>query len=422
MAGCGAAERESRYVAIRETPFARQMAAGGIVQEDGWSRRLDPFTWIMTVVIVVVLLGDGLAWLALRADAYYVFSPGTAPVITTSSSCKDTGGGNLALPNGTPCARLVVPSNLAHPISGGLFMVDVYVGPATPLDYLRSRLGSLGGLDEGTQLVPKGAVLGATPQSQLGCQDTQQMQGSTSSAAVVAIRRLGYTVNENKLGAQLYQIQPGSAASIAGLQCGDVITALDGKPVRTSQDLVNILHTYKPGEPVVVTADRTDSQGRKKTVTATARLTGTPRIGNQPANPQKPLLGVVAQDDTTFSFPFGVNIDVGDIGGPSAGLALTLGLLDVMSNGQLTGGHEVAATGTISIDGTVGDVGGVAQKAVAVRRAGAQVFLVPKDELSAARSHAGGMKVFAVSTLQQALSDLQALGGHVPAPPSGQNG
>jgi PDZ domain-containing protein len=376
----------------------------------------------MTVIVVAILLGDGVAWLAVRADAYYVFSPGTAPMITASSSCKDTGGGNLALPNGNPCARLVVPANLAHPISGGLYMVDVYVGPATPLDYLRSKLGSIGAPEEGTQLVPRRAVLGTTPQSQLGCQDTQQMQGSTSSAAVVAVRRLGYTVTENNLGAQLYQIQPGSAAAAAGLQCADVVTSIDGKPVHTSQDLVNILHAYKPGGQVVITADRTDSQGHEKTVTVTAHLTGTPRIGGQPANPQKPFLGVVAQDDTTFSFPFGVNVDVGDIGGPSAGLALTLGLIDVLSSGQLTGGHMVAATGTIALDGTVGDVGGVAQKAVAVRKAGAQVFLVPDEELSAARSHAGGMKVYGVSTLQQALADLQALGGHVPAPPSGQNG
>ena len=376
----------------------------------------------MTVVLVAVLLGDGLAWLAIRADAYYVFSPGTAPVITTSTTCKDTGGGNLALPSGTPCARLEVPANFAHEISGNVFMVDVYVGQATPLDYLRSRLGPVGVLEQGTQLVPRKEVLGSTPQSQLLCQDNQQMQSSTSSAAVVAIRRLGYKVTENDLGAQLYQIQPGTAAAIAGLHCGDLVTSIADKPVHTSQDLVNILHTYKPGDQVSVTAERTDGQGAKKTLTVSAHLTGTPPLGNQPANPQKAFLGVIAQDDTTFSFPFGVNIDVGNIGGPSAGLALTLGLLDVLSGGQLTGGHKVAATGTIAIDGTVGDVGGVAQKAVAVRNAGAQVFLVPPPELKAALSKARGMKVYAVSTLQQALNDLQALGGHVPAPSSGQNG
>ncbi|HEX4864843.1 MAG TPA: PDZ domain-containing protein [Acidimicrobiales bacterium] len=376
----------------------------------------------MTVVLVAILIGDGLAWLALRADDFYVFSPGTAPIITSSPSCRDGGGGNLTLPSGTPCARLDVPANLAHQIDGQLFMVDVYVGQATPLDYLRSELGPVGGLEEGTQLVPRGAVLGSTPQSQLGCQDTQQMQSSTSSAAVVAIRQLGYKVTENQLGAQLYQIQPGTAATAAGLRCGDVVTAIGGKPVHSSQDLVNLLHGYKPGDQVMLTANRPDGKGGNKTVTVTAHLTGTPAIDGHAANPQKAFLGVVAQDDTTFTFPFDVNIDVGDIGGPSAGLALTLGLLDVLSGGQLTGGHRIAATGTISIDGKVGDVGGVAQKAVAVRKAGAQVFFVPPQEFTAARSHAGAMKVYAVSTLTQALDDLKALGGHVPASSSGQNG
>ena len=394
----------------------------GMVQESRWSRRLSPLTWIITVVLVAILITDGVAWLKIRADDFYVFSPGTAPVITTSPSCKDGGGGNLTLPNGAPCARLDVPANLAHQIDGDLFMVDVFVGPATPLDYLRSKLGSVGGLDQGTELVPRGAVLGSTPQSQLGCQDTQQMQGSTSSAAVVAIRQLGYKVTENQLGAQLYQIQPGTAATTAGLRCGDVVTAIGGKPVHTSQDLVTLLHAYKPGDQVILSAERPDGKGGNRSVTVTAHLTGTPAIDGQAANPQKAFLGVVAQDDTTFAFPFGVNIDVGDIGGPSAGLALTLGLLDVLSSGQLTGGHKVAATGTISIDGKVGDVGGVAQKAVAVRRAGAEFFFVPPQEFNAARSQAGSMKVYAVSTLQQALNDLKALGGHVPSPSSGQNG
>ncbi len=122
-------------------------------------------------------------------------------------------------------------------------------------------------------------------------------------------------------------------------------------------------------------------------------MSGTPALAGQPAAPDQPFLGVASTTQTVFVFPFQVNIDVGAIGGPSAGLALTLGLLDVLSAGNLTGGHRVAATGTINLDGTVGDVGGVAQKAVAVRKAGAQVFFVPPDELKAAQSQAGSMKV-----------------------------
>jgi PDZ domain-containing protein len=119
---------------------------------------------------------------------------------------------------------------------------------------------------------------------------------------------------------------------------------------------------------------------------------------------------------TTYTFPFDVNFDVGAIGGPSAGLALTLGILDLLSNGDLTGGHSVAATGTIGLDGTVGDVGDVAQKTIAVRRAGAQVFFVPADQLKDTEGQAGSMKVYPVKNLQQALDDLRDLGGHVPTP------
>jgi Lon-like protease len=93
---------------------------------------------------------------------------------------------------------------------------------------------------------------------------------------------------------------------------------------------------------------------------------------------------------------------------------LTLAIPDVLSNGDLTGGHAVAATGTIEHDGRVGDVGGVAQKTAAVCRAGARVFLVPADQLSDAQSEAGPMKMYPIKTLQQSLDDLRDLGGHIP--------
>jgi Lon-like protease len=107
---------------------------------------------------------------------------------------------------------------------------------------------------------------------------------------------------------------------------------------------------------------------------------------------------------------------VGNIGGPSAGLALTLGLLDALSSGQLTGGLKVAATGTIDPLGHVGPIGDAAQKAVAVRRAGATVFFVPPANYKDAKSEAGSMKVYQVTTLEQALQDLKSLGGEVPNP------
>jgi PDZ domain-containing protein len=108
-----------------------------------------------------------------------------------------------------------------------------------------------------------------------------------------------------------------------------------------------------------------------------------------------------------------VSIDSGDVGGPSAGLAFTLAVLDVLTPGELTGGHRVAATGTMSLDGSVGPVGGGAQKGIAVRDAGYEVFLVPSDELDEVREAVGDdVEVIAVDSLDEALEALDALGGN----------
>jgi PDZ domain-containing protein len=134
-------------------------------------------------------------------------------------------------------------------------------------------------------------------------------------------------------------------------------------------------------------------------------------------------LGIEASTKEQPNLPINVSIDPGNIGGPSAGLAFTLGIIDDLTNGNLTGGKTIAVTGTINPDGTVGDVGGVAQKAVAVRNAGAVAFLVPPQELTTAEQHVGPhVKVIAVSTLEQALNTLKSLGGDLagipPAPAS----
>jgi PDZ domain-containing protein len=127
-------------------------------------------------------------------------------------------------------------------------------------------------------------------------------------------------------------------------------------------------------------------------------------------------LGIEPEDQYDWNFPVKVEVHTADIGGPSAGLAMTLGIIDKLSGGKLTGQRIVAATGTIAPNGAVGDVGGVAEKTIAVERAGATVFFVPPQELAAARSKdTSKLHVYAVSTLDQALRILQRLGGKVPA-------
>lgn len=373
-----------------------------------------------TLVAVVGLIVAGIGYIDHQAGGYYEFSPGSAPTVTSSVDCKvrSSSGNDLSLADGAPCARLLVPSDRAHSVTGRLFMVDVLVGPASPFDYALSKLHLLNTVHPGNELVPAAAVLGTTPAAQLGCQDAQQMTSSTQDAAVAALDRLGYGVKENHLGAQIIQVSPGTAADTAGVHCDDVVTAVNGTAVHTAEDLVAAIHGLHPGDRAKVQVNRTGADGKPTTVAIDATLTGTPAqpaADGRPAQPARPgaaFLGVASQTAVTYTLPFNVSIQVGDIGGPSAGLALTLGLLDVLSNGQLTGGHAVAATGTIAPDGTVGDVGGVAQKTIAVKRAGAQVFLVPPQEYATAKSHAGsGLQVLAVSTLDEALTDLQHLGG-----------
>ncbi len=128
-------------------------------------------------------------------------------------------------------------------------------------------------------------------------------------------------------------------------------------------------------------------------------------------------VGIEPEDQVDYTYPFPVEIDVTNIGGPSAGLAMTLGVIDALTPGSLTGGHTVAATGTMDDQGNVGDVGGVPQKTVAVENAGATIFLVPRQEYKAALSKdRPGLKIYAVSTLDQALRVLAANGGKVAAP------
>jgi PDZ domain-containing protein len=130
----------------------------------------------------------------------------------------------------------------------------------------------------------------------------------------------------------------------------------------------------------------------------------------------KTLVGFTPADTRTVDLPFEVSISTSDIGGPSAGLAFTLALLDELSPGELLGRRKVAATGTINEDGEFGAIGALVQKAVAVRDSGARVFLVPKDqtedEIQAAQKAAGsGVRIIAVATLDEALHVLDELGG-----------
>ncbi|MEA2932611.1 MAG: Lon-like protease, partial [Actinomycetota bacterium] len=181
------------------------------------------------------------------------------------------------------------------------------------------------------------------------------------------------------------------------LKAKDVVVGADGRTVATSADVVAAIQSHQPGDVLHLRLER---DGQPVEVDAT--------LGR--ADDGRPLLGV--RLSTRVKLPFEITIDSGKVVGPSAGLAYALEVLDVLTPGELTGGAAVAATGDLQPDGTVGAIGGVAQKTVTVRRAGAKVFLVPRENLAEARARAGrGLQVLPVDSFDDALRVLGGLDG-----------
>ena len=235
----------------------------------------------------------------------------------------------------------------------------------------------------------------------------QVMDESKQNAIVVALRRLGYEVTEKGEGALVEKVLP-QFPSQGRLQPGDVISAIDGQPVRLVGDATAVISTHKPGDVLNIKVAQPDGTEPREVQVPVAA---------DPEQGGKTVLGVFLRSfKRDFDLPFEVDINSGNIGGPSAGLAFTLGMIDSLTEGELTGGRKVAVTGTIELDGRVGDVGGVAQKTSAVKAAGAEVFIVPAGEYEVAKSRAGrGLTVIKVTTLQEALDALGWLGGDLNA-------
>jgi len=224
--------------------------------------------------------------------------------------------------------------------------------------------------------------------------NVEAMADSKTTAQVLALRQLGYT--SLGVGAEVVDVQAGLPA-VGVLKAGDVIVAVDGKPVATSSDAVIAIRARAAGDTLRMQVKRTDG----------------PPIDLEAVLGEgegRPILGV--RLSTKVKLPFEINIDSGRVVGPSAGLAYGLELLDLLTPGELTGGSSVAATGELLADGSVGPIGGVAQKAVTVRRAGIKVFIVPKENEAEAKAHAGGgLQIRGVANFEEALAALGALDG-----------
>jgi len=185
------------------------------------------------------------------------------------------------------------------------------------------------------------------------------------------------------------------------LKVGDEILTVDGKPVTGQSDLSSLITSHPAGSVLQLTVLRAGQ---------TLHLA----VGSKDVD-GAPVIGVQVQEE--YKFPFSVKISVGPIGGPSAGMMFALGIIDKLTPMNLTGGKFIAGTGEITTSGQVLAIGGIQQKMVAARDAGATIFLTPASNCSdTAGAVPAGLKIVKVSTLTQAIDDLEAIKAGKPVP------
>jgi Lon-like protease len=314
---------------------------------------------------------------------YVVLSPG--PTVNT------LGTGTKGVP------FLQVTGHPVYRTSGNLNLVTVTFagGPGDQIDLFTALQAWLAPHDA---VVPQEEIFGnSTNSQQIQQQNTQEMTGSQQTATAAALNELKIPYQAQALIAQTVKGMPAYGL----LKPGDVIVAVDGHPVSSQNQAAGLIAGRHPGTPVVLTVSR---GGR----TLSERVLTINHSG-------RAEIGVVVQDQ--FKFPFTVRINVGAIGGPSAGMMFALGIIDKLTPDNLTGGKFIAGTGEIEASGKVDPIGGIQQKMAGARDDGASVFLAPAGNCPDVRGAVpAGLRVVKVATLDQAVHDLQAVKAGRPAP------
>jgi len=277
-----------------------------------------------------------------------------------------------------------VPDEDTGSAEGGIYMVDILVRKASLFERIFPQVYGDAELVPDEVVNPAGLSEGERKQESL-----REMSVSQQIAIAVALRSLGHDVDP--LGAEVVRILPDAPAE-GKLEVGDVIVGLKGRKVSSPDELIRLMRSHRPGTPVRLEVRR---DGRELELVVGTRAAG--------GDEQRAVVGVQIQPE--FRFPVGIRIDARNIGGPSAGLAFALDIVDELGD-DLDRGRRVVVTGTLDLDGTVGAIGGTEQKTVGARLVDADLFLVPDGNAAEARSNAEGLEIVAVSTFKEALTVL----------------
>jgi PDZ domain-containing protein len=276
-----------------------------------------------------------------------------------------------------------------HPVHGQLLLTAVRLSEPAAVDAVVDLIKPDVDLEPRPAVIPAGVRQDDYIRSQL-----RLFAETAQVAAAVGLQRAGFPVRVSGGGARVVGVIAGSPAD-GPLREGDVITAVDGRPVRTASDVGEATGRVTADRDVAVTFRRGD-----EVRTVTLRVRKVSQLG-------RPGLGVALTSlDPQIQLPFPVQVDQGDIGGPSAGLMMALTVYDLVGP-DLAQGRTIAGTGTIDLNGNVGPVGGLRQKMAAAKAARATVFVCPADEADEARRAAGdALAVKPVRTFDEAVDAL----------------
>ncbi len=316
-----------------------------------------------------------LVFLLVLPTFYYSVSPGSAEAVEPKISVE------------------------GHPRldEGRIFLTSVRLDPLPSLGVLARAL-------VGARLEPLRELVGEGGRLQdYNLRSDLLMRISKETATAVALRESGYHVEEERAGALVLGILP-DAPVYAFLKVGDAVVELDGKAVEDAESLRDALADKQPGEVVslVVEREAKDGDGGKA-----SRMEVGVALTSKPGEPEAAALGIITRDRVLYSFPLKVEIDTEALTGPSAGLMLALGIINVLEEGGVVKEGLVAGTGEIFPDGSVGPIGGIDMKIRAAAEAGATVFLAPPENCSEISELPPGMSVIAVSSIAEALEALR---------------
>jgi Lon-like protease len=305
-----------------------------------------------------------------------------------------------------PSSDFLLLPDRAHPVAplvhvqggkepngpGGIYFVDVFERRASMLESLFPFIRSGSTLVPANLIVPPGVSDNAQRRA-----DLREMSISERVAAAVALKRLGYHVVARPSGVIVAAVALGSHA-VGKLEPTDVIDAVNGTKTATISELRALLARVHPGESVTLSVIR---GGKPRTVAI--------KTVPDPLEKTRALVGFTPAQAAEIRLPLKVQIDAGNVGGPSAGLAFALEVMEQLGY-NVDRGYKIAATGQIELDGAISPIGGVKQKTFGVREAKADVFLVPAGENAReARRYAHGLRIIAVTSFPQALRALATL-------------